>query len=128
MRLGRVVRTGSWLWVALFVCACSGGDDAAGPAVGKCEELASTWCSGAMDCLVSVGTLTSANRDANYSTCRNAAIAAVPCKKAVSVGAGYTQCIKDTQEMDCARWSVPVDQLSTVKLPATCDGVILISP
>ena len=81
-----------------------------------------------MDCLVSVGTLTSANRDANYSACRDTAIARVPCKKAVSVGASYAQCINELQGMDCARWAVPVDQLLTVKIPAACDGAILISP
>ncbi|MFZ5890806.1 MAG: hypothetical protein ACOY0T_07110 [Myxococcota bacterium] len=126
MRLGRVAPLG--VFVGLLMAACGGGDDDKPAAVQQCEDFAELWCNATMNCLVSLGTISEADRTANQGQCIDVAIAAVPCKKAISVTSGYSQCMTDTRTMDCSRWAVPIDQLSTVKPPTTCQGVVLISP
>jgi hypothetical protein len=126
MWLGRVFVFGLSLGVAMVSWGCSGGDDR-DPAVAQCEDFASTWCSTATNCLVALGTVTEANRAGTFSACQDAAVASVPCEKAVDVGESYAQCVADVEHMDCTRWAVPVDQLSTVRVPETCQGAILIS-
>ena len=111
------------------VSACGGDDAAAKPEPEqKCESFATTWCRQSMSCLVTVGSMPEANRADSQQTCTDIAIAAVQCKKAVSVASSYAQCITDIEAMDCSIWNVPLDELSTVQPPATCQGIITTSP
>lgn len=125
MRLG-------WMVVVLVVgvfasTGCGGDDDDLPPAVEKCQTFARTWCEATVQCLVSVGRLAESQRATNLDVCIDTAIAAAQCKRAVQISGGYNQCLSDIDAMDCQRWNVPEDQLSTVGLPATCQGVVLVS-
>jgi hypothetical protein len=75
-------------------------------------------------CLVNVGTVTEADRAVNVDVCYDTAIAAAQCKRATSVAPNYNQCLSDINSMDCARWNVPEDQLSSVGVPLSCQGII----
>ena len=94
----------------------------------KCESYATTWCQRSIGCLVTLGTVPEAQRASSQETCRDVGIAALQCKKVVSVGGTYSQCITDIGAMDCATWDVPEDKYSTIQPPATCKGIFIISP
>jgi hypothetical protein len=106
-----------------------GGDDAPAKSepVQKCEDFGTTWCQQSIGCLVTVGSLPEEQRAATQEQCTDVAIAAAQCKKAISIGNSYSQCLSDIRTMDCSLWNVPQDQLSTIELPATCRGVVQIS-
>lgn len=120
-----------WLFlVVVSVLASTGcGDDSddESPAVTKCHDFAQSWCSETIGCFVTLGKLAESERARNVDVCYDTAVAAAQCKRAVQIGATYNQCLSDISTMDCARWDVPEDQLSTVTAPATCNGVILIA-
>jgi hypothetical protein len=133
MRLGLVVgrllvTLAMMLPGSLLAVGCGGDDNDENPAVTKCHTFASTWCNATVACLVANGTLTEAARASNASVCFDTAIAAAQCKKAVSTSASYDQCLVDIKSMDCARWNVPESELGTVQPPATCQGIILVTP
>lgn len=112
----------------VFASAGCGGDDDDLPApVAKCHTFARTWCGAAIQCAVSVGKLAEAQRAANVDVCIDTAIASARCKNAVEIGPTYDQCLSDIDAMDCQRWNVPDDQLASVGVPATCQGVVRVS-
>jgi hypothetical protein len=113
---------------ALAIGGC-GGDDASAKSepVQKCEDFATTWCQKSVGCLVMVGTLAEEQRAPSQEQCTDVAIAAAQCKKAISIGSSYSQCLSDIRAMDCSLWNVPEDQLSTIQLPAPCRGIIQLS-
>ena len=120
-------------WVLVLGCmltACGGSDENKSTppaAVGQCGTFVSTWCGKAMGCLVTLGTLTQADRSQNESVCVDTGKSAAQCDKAISIGTSYNQCLNDVNAMDCNSWNVPTSQLSTVTPPSTCQGVITIS-
>lgn len=125
MKTGRVIRFGV---LALLLCsACGGADDEKPEAVQKCEDFAEVWCSRAMTCLVTVGTVSEADLASNEARCVDVAIDSVPCKNAVQVTSSYDACVSAVDAMDCSSWAVPLDQLSSVTPPAVCQGIILVS-
>jgi len=112
----------------LAISGC--GDDAPvkGEPEQKCESFVATWCQQSVACLVTLGKLPEAQRASSEATCKDVGIAALQCKKAVSIGGTYSQCISDIGAMDCANWNVPEDKYSTIQPPATCREIIVISP
>jgi hypothetical protein len=125
------MRTGCWaVLIGVSFATSSCGDDAPTKSEPeqKCESFATTWCQQSVGCLVTLGTVPEAQRASSLETCRDVGIAALQCKKAVSVGSTYSQCISDIGGMDCATWDVPEDKYSTIQPPATCRGIVIISP
>jgi hypothetical protein len=101
------------------------GDDGKSEATQKCEDFASTWCNKAIGCLKEIGnTITEANFSESLDTCTRTGIAAANCGRAVSVGSGYDACISGVNAMPCSTWNVPESELSTVRPPNSCVGVI----
>jgi hypothetical protein len=76
---------------------------------------------------VTLGKVPDAQRASSQDTCRDVGIAGLQCKKAVSVGATYGQCISDIGSMDCATWNVPDDKYSTIQPPDACRGIFIVS-
>jgi hypothetical protein len=104
-----------------------GKDSEPNPAVAKCESFATTWCDQAMHCLVEVGSITSADFQANFDSCADVAKAAARCKNAMAVTSSYDACIAGIKAMPCSSWNVPQSQISQVTPPADCTGVIEVS-
>ena len=120
---------------SLTLAGCGGDDDddddddtanGSQPAQ-KCETFASTWCRQAMGCLVYVGSLPEDELTGSADQCTDLAVAAIQCKKAVSIAVTYEQCISDIRSMDCAIWNVPADMLATISPPRTCRGIVHLS-
>ncbi|MET0594185.1 MAG: hypothetical protein ABW133_15900 [Polyangiaceae bacterium] len=104
------------------------GDTAHGnQPVSRCEAFAATWCRQAIGCLVHVGTLPEEELASSQDQCTDLAVATIPCKRAVSIGESYEQCISDIRSMDCVIWKIPEDKLSTVAPPNTCRGIVFLS-
>jgi hypothetical protein len=123
MKLGWLLLVGV---SALAATGCGDDDDAESPAVTKCHDFARKWCDTTVACLITVGSVTESARAANVDVCYDTAVATGQCKRAVAVGPSYDQCLSDINSMDCARWNVPQDQLSSVGLPPSCQQIILI--
>jgi hypothetical protein len=119
------LRGRGWIVVLSIVTASCGDDDDDGPsgAVLDCQRFATAWCARSMDCLVEVGTLTAADRQANYDVCYDVAVAAAQCERAVTVGASYDTCMTQVETMDCQMFAGPAESLSPTP-PAACEGVI----
>lgn len=114
---------------ALALAGCSDdGDDKTPPAVSKCNLLAETWCEQGLTCLVDLGMLQQSDYQPNDDACVRTAEAAVPCTKAVGAKSTFDQCLLDITAMPCSTWDVPESELSSITVPATCSGVILVSP
>jgi hypothetical protein len=105
------------------VVGCSSENDR-NPAVDKCELFANTWCTHAISCLVQVNRLNTSQEQEQLDACKRVAIAAVPCEKAVDVGASFDQCLSNVDAMPCQTWDVDVAQLSTITPPSSCFGVV----
>jgi hypothetical protein len=114
-----------FLVVGLLV-GCSSDDDR-NPAVDKCELFANTWCTHSLNCLVQVNRLNQSDMQAQLDACNRVAIAAVPCEKAVEVGATFDQCLSGVDAMSCQTWDVEVSQVSTITPPSSCFGVIKVT-
>jgi hypothetical protein len=117
-------KKGWFLGLAAMALACGGKDDE-GPSrpVAACQDFAVAWCARSMDRRVQEGTLTAAERDPNYDECHRVAVAAVPCDRAVVVGAQYDQCISQVRGMDCQAFAGPIETLRRTP-PAAREGVI----
>ena len=103
--------------------SAAGSSSAQTPAE-KCDTFIVTWCTKAIGCLVTVGTLPADQETAGVSTCETTADSGLHCSSVVSVDSSYDQCISQTNAMACTSWQVPVSEVSTVKPPAACTGII----
>lgn len=116
--------------IAAITMAPACGDDSADSGedtvTAKCEAFASTWCSRAIGCLVTVGALSESQQAEELDTCVDLVFAAVRCEDAVAVSSSYDQCLDDIEAKPCSDWDVPQTELSTVTLPSSCSGVILV--
>jgi hypothetical protein len=113
----------------LFLNACSDSGGNQGPTpTQKCEAFADVWCGKAIGCLVELGTIPEAQRQGNVTACHDAASMAARCASAVAVGPTYDQCVSETNAMACSSWNVPLSEIGSVRPPASCSGVIKVSP
>lgn len=120
-------RTAAWVLALAGGCGGDSGDGQAGsPATPECKAFVSTWCHRAVGCLVSVGTLSESEQAENLDVCVDVAIAAARCERAVAVGPSYDQCLAEVEVKPCSDWDIPESELSTVKLPDSCSGIILL--
>ena len=120
---------GVWIAAGIGIVGC-GGDDASSDddePEHQCEAFASTWCQQSIGCLVNVGTIPETELQLSRDQCTDIAVATIRCKKAVSIGDTYGQCISDIQSMECSMWDVPADNLGSVSPPSTCRGIVVLS-
>ena len=115
------------LFIAVGLAVGCSSEDDRNPAVDKCELFADTWCTHSMSCLVQVNRLNKSDEQEQLDACKRVAIAAVPCDKAVDVGASFDQCLAGVDAMSCQTWDVEVTQLSTITPPSSCFGVIKVT-
>ncbi|XYI02211.1 hypothetical protein ACMHYB_21520 [Sorangium sp. So ce1128] len=128
-----MTRWAAWGLIAAITMAPACGDDSADSTnsgedtvTAKCEAFASTWCSRAIGCLVTVGTLSESQQAEELDSCVDVAFAAVRCEDAVAVSSSYDQCLDDIEAKPCSDWDVPETELSTVTPPSSCNGIILL--
>jgi hypothetical protein len=112
---------------SLALAGCGDDASAKGEPEQKCESFAAAWCQQSIGCMVTLGKMPEGQRAASEETCRDVGIAALQCKKAVSVRATYAQCISDVAALNCATWDVPEDKYSTIQPPEVCRGIFVIS-
>ena len=93
----------------------------------KCESFAATWCQQSVGCMVTLGRVPEAQRSSSRDACKDVGVATLQCKKALSVGVTYGQCISEIGAMDCATWNVPEDKYSTIQPPEACRGIFVVS-
>ena len=115
-----------WSLLLGLLAGC-GSDDGQSKPVTQCQAFADTWCSHAVGCMVEVGRLPASEQSSQTGVCKDVAVAAAQCSKAVSVGSGYDTCISQIKAIPCSTYDVDPSQASSIALPASCTGVIQIS-
>lgn len=98
--------------------ACGGGDD--NPAVEKCDDLVSTVCDRAIECLGDLG--------GGHSQCVVEVNEALPCDRAASVTDSFQDCLSrvDTDSCNTLFPPPPPGGQRMLVLPANCSGVVVL--
>lgn len=107
-----------WLGLVLAGVGCGGGADTPQE---KCEAFLDTMCDRLVDCL--------AGADGMHRECVQALGDVLPCATAKDVTSSYDACLDDLGDRSCALLA-PTDPDTGEQglvLPATCQGVILLS-
>ena len=114
----------AFIGLSAGLATTSCGDGGSNP-VEDCRTVTEKWCSESMACLVEVETLTTAEADDAADACVQQSESAASCDDAKAVTEDFPACMSALEQLDCAMFDVPVQELGSVRLPQVCEAVIL---
>ena len=108
----------------LAALGCGSSDGGGSTASAQCDDLLTTYCGRAADCIAQLGCDPGYTRDQENTSCLAAARQALACGSAKAVGASYSECLNATSTTACSAFGTSA-QCMPPGLPDACRSVIL---
>ena len=115
----------AWALVAGGALSVLGCD--APSAQDKCTTLTTAYATHVTDCMVELGCIQAADRDATYQQLITGIDGAMPnCSNVIGVEPSYDRCLSETEAVDCTAYAdAKTGTCKSAPLPLECDGVLL---